>query len=341
MAGLRQKMLRTAVAAVALILGTLPVRAADMPEIRFLIPGGKGGGWDTTAHAVGEVLTATGLANVVAYENLVGGGGERALLDLIHHPQRHRNTLMVQSTPIIVRSFRGDYRNSWRDTRPVAILISAYQAIAVPANSPYRDINELMQAIRLSPGDIPVTGGSTYLSLDHLTLGLVAQAAGIHLNALRYSPADGGKAALDRLLSGKVKAVVSGVGELLPAAQAGKIRILGVTSADPLPGLEVPTFRSQGLNVVFSNWRGFFAASATDEKDIQAFEAMFTELAATTAWANQRSKYRWEPLLLVGDPLKRFLIEQERSLFRIMTMLQSSPERFGRMASRSHARHWR
>jgi putative tricarboxylic transport membrane protein len=315
--------LKTSAVAAAVALVTSGAFAAETPNVNFLIPGGAGGGWDTTASAVGSTLEATDLASVSNYENFTGGGGGRALASFAAEAGKYDGTLMVQSTPLIMRALSGVYKNDWRDTKPVAIMISAYQAIAVPADSEYQTLEQLIADMRNNPKDMVVAGGSGRLSLDHVTLGLIAQASGIDLDSLRYSPAEGGGEALDRMLDGgQVKAVVSGVGELLAAAEAGKIRILGVSSEAPLSGLDYPTFKSQGVDVVFSNWRGFFAAPSTSDADVAAYEQMLVDLSQTGEWAETRATNKWEPLVIVGDELDAFLASQEAALGDILSKLQ-------------------
>jgi len=73
-------------------------------KIHFLIPGGAGGGWDGTARGTGEALTMSGLLGTASYENLSGGGGGTAIAHMIETADRQHGTLMVNSTPIVVRS---------------------------------------------------------------------------------------------------------------------------------------------------------------------------------------------------------------------------------------------
>ena len=98
---------RTALAVpFALALGTfaaLPSVAAEVESIHFLIPGGAGGGWDGTARGTGEALTKSGLVGKATYENMSGGGGGKAIGYLIENAKSNEGTLMVNSTPIVIR----------------------------------------------------------------------------------------------------------------------------------------------------------------------------------------------------------------------------------------------
>ena len=75
-------------------------------RIHFLIPGGAGGGWDTTARGAGEALSRSGLVDRVSYENMSGGDGSKAIAHLIETAARQTNTLMITSSPIILRSLK-------------------------------------------------------------------------------------------------------------------------------------------------------------------------------------------------------------------------------------------
>ena len=126
------------VAAVALagVASSAAGQAAEIEKIHFLIPGGAGGGWDGTARGTGEALTKAGLVGQASYENMSGGGGGKAIAHLIETAARQSGTLMVNSTPIVLRSLRGRFPQSFRDLTPIAAVIGDYGAFAVKADSP-------------------------------------------------------------------------------------------------------------------------------------------------------------------------------------------------------------
>lgn len=290
--------------------------------IHFLIPGSKGGGWDTTARETGKALLSSKQVGRVYFENFVGAGGGRALMDLVNNPDKHTNTLMVQSTPLLLRNLTGVIDLGYRDIIPISILIAEYQVLVVPIDSPFNTVADLVKAIANSPVRNPVLGGSSLGSLDHVTLALIAQAGQLPISKLRYVPTNGGGDAMSQLKRGIGVALVTGLGEALEEYSTNKIKILGITSRHRLESLpETPTFNEQGFNVEFANWRGFFASKFTHPDKIHAYKRILSELSRSDHWQEIRQIHQWEPLLVQGEALNLFLEAQETKMRQALSNL--------------------
>ena len=102
------KSIKFAIVMLVVLLTAGSAWAELAPEkVHFLIPGGAGGGWDGTARGVGKALVDSGILKHASFENMSGGGGGKALNHLISTARRQQGTLMVNSTPIIIRSLQG------------------------------------------------------------------------------------------------------------------------------------------------------------------------------------------------------------------------------------------
>lgn len=296
--------------------------AVTAGKVHFLIPAAPGSGWDGTARAAGQGLQQAHIVDQVSYENLSGGGGGRAVARLIELGPRASDTLLVSSTPIIVRSLQHTLPQSYRDLTPVAAIAADYSTFAVRADSPYRDFASLLAAWKKDPRRVPTGGGSVRGNMDHLVAAMVLGAAGGQPRSLVYLPYDGGGKALAALLSGEVQVVSTGVGEVLELARGGKVRLLAVTAPRRLARLpNVPTLHEVGVNTQFVNWRGLFGPprmpAATRALQVRRLRA----LHASPQWAALRDRYAWEPLFVEGDDFTRYLARQERELQSIMRRL--------------------
>ena len=128
-------------------------------NLHFVIGGGAGGGWDGTARGTGEALTKAGMLQSASFENMSGGGGGKALAFMIN--TKPANTILVQSTPLVLRSItrhkgyvKGDGALSYKDVVPIAGVIGDYGAIAVAKNSPFKNFKDVVNAYKKDPSSV-------------------------------------------------------------------------------------------------------------------------------------------------------------------------------------------
>ena len=111
----------------------------------------------------------------------------------------------------------------------------------MPGDSPYQTLDELVAAWKADPGNSPVGGASNPGGPDHLTPMLLAKAVGVTPKDVNYVAYDGGGELLAGILGNKVAFAATGVGEVAEQAKAGDVRILAVTSEEPVEGVDAPT----------------------------------------------------------------------------------------------------
>lgn len=299
-----------------------PALSTDVKEIHFLIPGGAGGGWDGTARGVGKALLDSKLIEQASFENMSGGGGGKALNHLISTAKRQENTLMVNSTPIIIRSLTGVFPQSFRDLTPVASVIADYAAFIVPKDSKYTSFKEVIADFNKDPKSVKVAGGSVKGSMDHLVPAMVIQAAGGDPLKLKYIPYDAGGKAMAGLLSGDTQLLSTGFGEAIGLANQGEVRILAVTSEERLSQApDVPTIKELGYDMTFANWRGFFAVPGLAKEKVAAYEELFKKMYETPEWEQIRKQRGWQNLYNPGKDFYPFLETQEKAIGEMMKKL--------------------
>ncbi|EFO33840.1 tricarboxylic transport protein TctC [Roseibium sp. TrichSKD4] len=317
---------RTFIAAAAALSFTYPnfASAADqvVDEIHFLIPGGAGGGWDGTARGTGEALTKSGLVGQASYENMSGGGGGKAIAYLIENAESLDNTMMVNSTPIVIRSLTGVFPQSFRDLTLVAGTIGDYAAVVVGKDSPINSMSDLVAAYKADPSKVAIGGGSVPGGMDHLVAAMAMEAAGEDPTAFKYIPYDAGGKAMAGLLSGEIAALSTGFSEAVDLANAGEVKIIGVTSGERVPAYpDAPTMKEQGLDTEFVNWRGFFAAPGLDAAKVAAYQDAIAKMYDTPEWEEVRARNGWVNIHNPGDDFKAFLENQEKQIGDLMKKL--------------------
>ena len=307
-------------AVVIISLGSLS--AVEIKKIHFLIPGGAGGGWDGTARGTGEALTKAGLIGSATYENMSGGGGGKAIGYLIENSKSNHGTLMVNSTPIVIRSLTKVFPQNFRDLTLIAGTIGDYAALVVPAGSSYRNFKDLVSAYKKNPESVAIAGGSAPGSMDHLVPAMAFKAAGADPTAVKYLPFDAGGKAMAALLSGEADALSTGFSEAVAMEKAGKVRMIAVTSPERVDAApNVPTLIEQGYDVTFVNWRGFFASPDLPSNMRKAYIKVLGEMYSTPEWEKVRARNGWVNIFNPGDKFMGFLAQQEKVIGDLMREL--------------------
>ena len=287
-------------------------QAQEIDQLHFIAPGGVGGGWDGIARGTGEALTKSGLIGNASFENMSGGGGGKAIAYMIETAGQRKTTLMANSTPIIMRSLRGTFPQSFRDLTPIAAVQGDFGAFAVAADSPFQSFADVAAAYAADPRSVKVAGGSVRGGMDHLVVALAFQAAGADPNTVGYVPYDAGGEALAGLLSGETQLLSSGLGEMLEQQRAGQVRIVGITASERVGDApDVPTLKEQGFDVEFVNWRGFFGPPGLADDVADSYAAVLEEMHKTDAWEAVRARNAWINIYRGRADFVAFLEEQE------------------------------
>ena len=313
-----------AAAAASLSLGTPALADGHqvVDSIHFLIPGGAGGGWDGTARGTGEALTNAGLVGQTSYENMSGGGGGKAIGYLIENADSQHGTLMVNSTPIVIRSLTGVFPQNFRDLTLVAGTIGDYAAIVVGKDSPVNSMEDLIAAYQADSSSTAIGGGSVPGGLDHLVAAIVMKAAGESPTDVKYIPYDAGGEAMAALLSGEIAALSTGFSEAVDLANAGEVKIIGVTAPERIDSYpDAPTMMEQGIDAEFVNWRGFFAAPGLPDDKLAMYQDALMKMYDTPEWEEVRARNGWVNIHNNGDDFLTFLENQEQVMGDLMREL--------------------
>ncbi len=311
---MRLAMVRLAGAAALMMAACAP--AAAQLELRIMAPAGPGGGWDQTARAMQSAMVASGAAKSVQVVNVPGAGGTVGLAQLIN-AKGDGNQLMVNGLVMVGAIITNKAPVTLDKVTPIARLTGEYLAIVVPASSPLKDAKALAAAVKENPGKVTWAGGSAG-GVDHIAAALFARAAGADAAKINYIAFSGGGEALAALLGAKVTAGISGYGEFEGQIKAGKLRLVGVTSPSRLAGVDAPTLKEQGIDLVIANWRSVMAAPDLPADKKAALLAAVEKMAKSPAWAEVLKQKGWDDAYLGGDAFAAFLKEEQARVTDIL-----------------------
>ena len=293
-----------------------------MTETHFLIPAGPGGGWDGTARGFGDAMRRSGIVEDVSFENLSGGGGGRAIARFIKTAKTQQNTLLISSTPMVVRSLQKIFPQSFRDLVPIASVIADYSAFVVASDSKISNFSDAAMLFKQSPRSLKVAGGSVRGSTDHFVFARAIELAGGNPRQVVYIPYDGGGKAMAGILSGETQVLSTGMSEAISMSRAGKVRIIAITAPERLPEVpEIPTLTEQGHDLVFANWRGFFAVKGLPEETYTSMQNTIAAVVKSEEFEQVRARNGWSRFHQSGEAFYQFLEQQEEEIGTLMRNL--------------------
>jgi tripartite-type tricarboxylate transporter receptor subunit TctC len=226
------------------------------------------------------------------------GGAARAAVDYIKSAEPDGSEfLFTPDFPITLypHSFRKLSYDPLRDLVPVAPVARSTLTVvigpAVPAQ--VTTLPDFIAWCKDNPGKAiyaTTSAGGT----PHFVGVMLANAAHVQMTPVHYR---GGAPALQDLFGGHVPASVNPVGETLPFANSGKLRILAVASSQRSRFLpDVPTMREAGYDVVLDTWLGAFAPARTPPEAVRALNAAIGAAVKSPEMIDSLAKSGNEPM---------------------------------------------
>jgi putative tricarboxylic transport membrane protein len=273
--------------------------------ITIMAPANPGGGWDQTARVIQQVLTREKILPVPSEViNRQGAGGTIGLAELVARGDPH--TMMVMGRVMLGSIITNHSAVSLKDTVPIALLLDEYEIIAVPVDSKYKTLRDLLEDFKRQPERISWGGGSAG-GTDHILVAMIAKAIGVDPAKINYIAYSGGGEAAVSVMGGNITAGVSGYGEWKPYVDSGKLRYLAVSSDRRVAADSPPTIRESGVDVAMSNWRAVVGPRGIDDETRSWLTQAMSRMRSSAAWQEVLRKNDWTDHFVTGPELDRFI----------------------------------
>jgi len=295
--------------------GALPAAHAAA-NLKMMIPANPGGGWDTTGRALGKALQEAGAATV-SYDNKGGAAGAIGLAQFANGSKGDPNALMVMGAVMVGGIITGKPPVGLDKVTPLARLTSEYNVFVLPTNSPLKTMKDVVEQLKKDPGSVKWGGGSRG-STEHIAAAMLAHEVGVDPAKINYVAFRGGGEAVAAILGGNVTVGGSGYSEFAEYIAAGKMKAIAVTSEKRLKGVDVPTMKELGYNLVIGNWRGVYGAGGITAEQRKALIDLVLKAVNTKAWAEALDKNGWTPAVMSGDAFGKFVDDEFASLRAVM-----------------------
>lgn len=280
-------------------------------NIELVAPATPGGGWDATARAIQKILKDEDIVdqniNVV---NKPGGSGEVGWQYLSTKDAHH---LAINSSLVITNNLLGQSELTYKDFTPLAILTTEWISIAVSNDSKFQTAKEVMEQLKKDPESLTIAVAPGLGNNDHLSFVQAAKTYGVDVSKLNFMIYESGGDVVTALLGGHVDVATMAVSESKDQHIAGNFRVISVSSDERLEGLEdVPTWKEQGVDMVFPHWRGIMGPPDMTEEEIAYWDKVIGEMMETDAWKDLVKNNDWSSFYKDSGEAAKFLEEQTK-----------------------------
>lgn len=277
-------------------------------KVTLVAPAAPGGGWDAFARESQQALRGNGISGNVQVVNIPGAAGTIGLGQVAEMEGRE-DLLLVTGGVMVGGIIVNGSSVTLDDVTPIARLADDYNVLVVPGDSPYRTLDDFLAAFTADPGGTAIAGGSLG-GIDHVLSGLLAEASGVDPSEVNYIAYPGGGEVVTSLLSHTTAAGLSGYNDFRDQIESGNLRALAISAAEPVEGLDVPTFREQGVDVAMANWRGYVAPPGISDEVRDELTGMLAEMRETEEWEDTLVRNDWQDNFMVGEEFEDFLREE-------------------------------
>lgn len=298
--------------------------AAEYPgkPVDLVIAGNAGGGLDLVGRELEATLRESKLHTEPLVIKNVGGGGGNVAKNLVHQKKGDAHTLYLESNRVFVNRIVGTTNLNYTDVTPVARVMTEYLVWAVRADSPYRSAKDILEKAKADPQSVVFAVG-TVPGNDQMNILRAAMAYGLDAKRTRVLAFKSSRDAITQVLGGHAPVVSSGLSELLEQAKAGKMRLVAISSPQPLGGdlANVPTWRSMGVDISILHWRGLFGPPGMPAEAVKYWESTVGKLMKTEAWRKAQERHLWFDAYADAATFRRDLGEEYKQYADVLTQL--------------------
>jgi putative tricarboxylic transport membrane protein len=282
-----------------------------------IAPANPGGGWDLTCRAAAEALATVGPASSrMRVANMPGNGGGIAYAHVAEEMRGNEGVIVAASPSTLLGIAQNHYgRLTERDVRWLAAVGAEKSVVAVSNDAPWHTLKELMAAWRADPQAITIGGSSAIGGGDHMKVLLLARAAGMDVQRVRYLPLDGAPEAIRLLRAGSIQVYPADVSKILRQAERKEVRVIAVLGDSRASGVlaNVPTAREQGFDVIFPIWRGLYAPPGISDSAYRGWVRRLDAMRQSPEWKAMMARNGLTPFYKSGAEFEQFVTEQTAS----------------------------
>ena len=312
--------------AAAFALAAASAHAQPWPNqpVKIVVPWAAGGIVDMGARQIGQKMSEQ-IGQPVVVENKPGASSTIGVAQVVKSPADGHTLLAFESSyailPALFSKLSWDHAN---DLAPVGTLFQTPMVLVVPAGSPFKTGQELIEYARKNPGKLNFGSGGIG-STPHLSAELLQKEGNLRMTHIPYK---GGGEALTALIGGNVDLLITAAPTAMTQTKGGRARALAVSGTKRSAAFpDTPTFIELGLkNYTVANWYGLAAPKGTPRETTERIYAEVLKALADPTVKERLAQQGAEPLDMNGEAFGRFMRDETQRWTEISRIAGVKPE---------------
>lgn len=293
--------------------------------VEFSVGAGAGGSLDQVARMLKNITDHQGsVPSGIVVNNKPAGAGVVALSTLKQHPG-DASYLSSFALQFLTNYIIGDWKElPTNEYTMLAVLFDEYVALAVRADSPLKSAQDLIGKLKADPTTASIAVATALGNHIHIGAAKPLLKAGVDVSRLTVVPFKSSAESITALLGGHVDVVAASTANLVSQLEAGKIRLLAVSSPKRLGGVfaQIPTWKEQGVDADFASVQGILAPKGLTPQQLDYWTQTLKRATDTPEWAAFCQRNQWTPRLITGAAAQRFAESQVVEMRSILTELK-------------------
>jgi putative tricarboxylic transport membrane protein len=299
---------------------SVPAMAAWEPTrpVEFIVPAGTGGGADQMARAIQGIVAKHGLMkqSLVVINKGEGAGGV-GFLD-VKNSRNNPHKIVITLSNLFTTPLATGIPFSWKDLTPVAMMALDEFVLWVNGETPYKSAKDYIEAAKKEPGKFRM-GGTGSKQEDQIITVAVEKSTGAKFT---YIPFRGGGEVAVQLVGKHVDSTVNNPIEAVAQWKGDAVRPLCVFDGKPLdykdqlaPGKtwsDIPTCKSQGLDVEYLMLRGIFTVPGATKDQVDYYVDLLKKVRETPEWMALMKEGAFNQTFMVGEDYAKWVDNESK-----------------------------
>ncbi|ABE39261.1 Uncharacterized protein UPF0065 [Rhodopseudomonas palustris BisB5] len=309
------------IAAICAASWIAPANADWQPTrpVEFIVPAGTGGGADQMARTLQGIVTKYNLMKQpLVVVNKSGGAGGEGFLD-VKMAANNPHKIIITLSNLFTTPLATGIPFGWKDLTPVAMLALDEFVLWVNADKPYKTAQDFIDAVKKAPAGSIKFGGTGSKQEDQIITVALEKATA---SKLTYIPYKGGGEVAVQLVGNHIDATVNNPIEAVAQWRGGKLRPLCVFDAKPMDYSEpisdgqawkdIPTCKSQGLDIEYLMLRGIFMGPKATPDQVAYYVDLFNKVRETSEWKDFMKSGAFNTTFLTGPDFTKWIETEDK-----------------------------